>query len=130
MKADKDNFKKLSAVYPSEAKMVWKFRNNCPYKDKDKRIVDYDALVQEISENLPTTKEQKRVKKIVEYLKNYILTYDNQRGYLNYSDKTIIDDMLYGLGVAISSKKYSFSVGFKIFKDKLFNYLRDIKQEF
>lgn len=46
-------------------------------------------------------KKQKRVAKIIKFLKHYINTYDRQIGYLDYSDETIIDDILYGLGTAL-----------------------------
>jgi len=62
------------------------------------------------------TPEQQRVKKAIKFLKRYINTYESQRGYLNYDDTTIIDDILYGLGLALDEKKYSFYSGFMTFK--------------
>jgi len=59
---------------------------------------------------------QKRVKKAIEYLQNYINTYDRQIGYLDYMDETIIDDVLYGLGVALGGKKHEMAPGYRKFK--------------
>ena len=59
---------------------------------------------------------QKHVKRAIEYLKNYMNTYDNQYGYLDYTDETIINDVLYGLGVAVGGRKYEFAQGFAKFK--------------
>ena len=70
------------------------------------------------------TPKQERVKKAVEYLKNYINTYDSQYGYLDYSDAVIIDDILYGLGVALDDKKYQMGSGFKEFKKVLRDHLK------
>ena len=66
---------------------------------------------------------QKRVKKIIESLQHYMDTYDKQLGYLDYSDKTIIEDILYGLGTAIDKKKFSFAPGFDLFKVQLRQHL-------
>lgn len=61
------------------------------------------------------TPEQKRVKKIITYLRKYINTYPKQSGYLNYSDDVIIDDILYGLGAALD-EQYKYASGFYKFK--------------
>ena len=65
------------------------------------------------------TARQKKVKKTIEYLVKYMATYDKQMGYLDYRDETIIDDVLYGLGVAIGGKKYTWANGFAKFKERL-----------
>jgi len=62
-------------------------------------------------------KKQKRVVKIIKSLKHYINTYNRQIGYLDYSDETIIDDILYGLGTALDANKYSFFEGFRELKN-------------
>jgi len=69
------------------------------------------------------TEQQKKVKKAIEYLQNYMQTYDKQGGYLDYTDETIINDVLYGLGVAIGGKEYEFAQGFKKFKKRLITHL-------
>jgi hypothetical protein len=58
------------------------------------------------------TTSQQRVRKAIAYLKNYMDTYDQQVGYLDYSDDTIIRDVLYGLGVALGGNKHRFFDGF------------------
>jgi len=61
------------------------------------------------------TKKQKRVKKIIDSLKEYINTYDTQPDYLNYSEEIIINDMLYGIGIALNNK-YKYYNGYEKFK--------------
>ena len=70
--------------------------------------------------------EQQKMKERIDYLKNYINTYDKQIGYLDYSDKTFIDDVLYGLGVAVDDK-FKLANGFNDFKEFLRNYLKEPK---
>ena len=55
----------------------------------------------------------------IDYLQKYIDTYKSQQGYKKYTLDTYVDDILYGLGVSISSKHYSFLRGFLLFKAKL-----------
>ena len=64
------------------------------------------------------TKKQKRMKEIVNKFQKYVETYDKQHGYLDYTDNTFIDDMLYGIGIAISGD-YKFAQGFFKFKELL-----------
>jgi hypothetical protein len=42
-----------------------------------------------------------RNQQAIDYLKNYITAYDKQAQWEEYSERTILDDMLYGLGVAL-----------------------------
>jgi len=65
------------------------------------------------------TSKQKRMKKAVKYLQDYMNTYSGQSGYLDYADETLIDDVLYGLGVALGPKRYAFARGFRKFKARL-----------
>jgi hypothetical protein len=69
------------------------------------------------------TKSQKRVKLIIEKLQKYINTYSDQLGYLDYSDDTIIYDVLYGLGIALNEKEYKYAMGFNKFKRFLYKYI-------
>ena len=69
--------------------------------------------------------KQKRVKAIIEKLQHYMETYSDQTGYLDYSDETIIDDVLYGLGIAIDDEKYHFNDGYRKFKAKLIKHIGD-----
>ena len=65
----------------------------------------------------------KRMELMVQYLKRYIDTYEDQYGYQNYSDSTLIDDILYGLGVALNPEEHQFASGFDTFKSKLIEHL-------
>jgi hypothetical protein len=69
------------------------------------------------------TPAQERMEKAVAYLKDYIGTYDRQYGYLDYRDETLIDDILYGLGVALGGDAHQFSNGFDKWKAKLREHL-------
>lgn len=68
------------------------------------------------------TPSQERMRFAVESLAQYMATYDKQYGYLDYSDKTFIDDVLYGIGRALS-KDYEYVVGFEKFKARLREHL-------
>jgi len=52
------------------------------------------------------------------YLRNYVNSYDEQHGYQDYSEKTWINDILYGLGVSLSDE-YRLAIGFEKFKERL-----------
>ena len=69
------------------------------------------------------TERQEKVKASIDYLIKYMETYPSQYSYLDYSDKTIIDDVLYGLGIALGGSKYKFAQGFAKFKDVLRDHL-------
>ena len=60
-----------------------------------------------------------RMKKIVSRFQKYVETYSLQQSYCEYSDETFIDDMLYGIGIAIDPNKYKFSTGFDLWKGVL-----------
>jgi len=72
---------------------------------------------------MATKKHQKRIKEAVKYLQNYMRTYSDQPFYENYTDETLINDVLYGLGVAIGGDDNKFANGFEAFKVKLRNHL-------
>jgi len=67
--------------------------------------------------------EQKRMKKAIEYLQKFMNTYDQQYGYLDYRDETLIDDVLYGLGVALDGSEYRMANGFRKFQKRLRKHL-------
>ena len=69
------------------------------------------------------TTAQRRVRRIVKKLQDYMSTYDQQPGYLNYTDETIIEDILYGLGIALEPKKHRCANGFSVFKKQLAKHL-------
>lgn len=68
---------------------------------------------------------QKRMKLMVKYLQRYMDTYDGQYGYENYSDSTLILDLLYGLGVVLDPEEHQFADGFDKWKEKLLKFLKD-----
>lgn len=72
---------------------------------------------------MSTAKQRRRMKKAVEHLQKYMMTYSNQAGYLNYSDETLIDDVLYGLGVALN-ERYRYRDGFDLFRQRLFEHIK------
>lgn len=59
-----------------------------------------------------------KIEKAVEYLKDYINTYENQTGYKDYSDRTFIADILYGLGASLDDE-YQNADGFRKFKEEV-----------
>lgn len=69
------------------------------------------------------TTRQTRITEAVKYLRDYMNTYDQQREYADYSDRTYIDDVLYGLGVSLSTE-YQFAGGYRKFKALLLEHLR------
>lgn len=68
---------------------------------------------------------QRRMKLMVKYLKRYVRIYDKQYGYEDYTDKTLILDILYGLGVAINPVEHRHADGFDRWKEKLIKFLGD-----
>ena len=67
-------------------------------------------------------KRRERMKQIVAYLRGYMNTYDQQPEYLDYPPETLVNDVLYGLGVALSDE-YKYGEGFEKFKSKLLDHL-------
>jgi hypothetical protein len=70
------------------------------------------------------TRKQKKMKSAVAYLQDYMNTYTNQTGYQDYSEETLINDVLYGLGVAIGGKENMYGNGYVKFKDRLRDIIR------
>lgn len=71
-------------------------------------------------------KNQKRAKKVIESLQEYMNTYNKQVGYLDYTDDTIINDVLYGLGIALDKERYSFGKGYHLFAARLREHLKEL----
>ena len=57
----------------------------------------------------------------------YWNTYDKQHGYKSYSVETLIDDALYGLGLAIDPSQFQYANGYKKFKEMLIDHLKESK---
>jgi hypothetical protein len=53
--------------------------------------------------------------KATKSLDNFVSTYKDQLNYSLYSDKTYLNDMLYGLGSSIDEKKYFAAKGYDEF---------------
>jgi len=68
-------------------------------------------------------KKQKRTMEIIESFQEYVKKYTQQVGCCDYTDTIIIDDMLYGLGLALDKDKYYAAPGYDEFKKYLVNYL-------
>lgn len=69
---------------------------------------------------------KKKIVWAVKYLQDYMDNYATQEGYGNYSETTLIDDVLYGLGVALDNK-YSCAQGYDLFKERLCKHLKPKK---
>jgi hypothetical protein len=62
------------------------------------------------------------MEKMVAHLQEYVRTYSDQACYRDYSDKTFIDDVLYGLGIAFG-EQYHGATGYTKFRDVLRQHL-------
>jgi hypothetical protein len=69
------------------------------------------------------TAKQKRMRRAIVYLRDYMETYGAQAGCLNYTDKTLIDDVMYALGVALEPAQYKYARGYDAWKEKLREHL-------
>lgn len=65
------------------------------------------------------TRKQKRMRAIVGRFQEYVRTYSDQAHYDQYRDQTFLDDMLYGIGIAMEPKKWSQGQGYDAFKEML-----------
>ena len=77
-----------------------------------------------MSTNKELTQKQKRMKAAMESMANYMATYEEQIGSIDYSDETFIDDVLYGLGVALEPDKHRYANGFDTWKEQLRKHLQ------
>lgn len=69
----------------------------------------------EMQEEKKMTKEELRMKEIVERFTEYVTTYTNCKDYLKYSDECFVKDMMYGIGYSLNPGKYRFAQGFRRF---------------
>ena len=70
-----------------------------------------------------TKRDPQRMIKAVAALKRYIATYDQQAEYGRYTDGIFIDDILYGLGIALEPEEHKEGIGYEAFKKKLLEHL-------
>ena len=64
------------------------------------------------------------MEKALEFQKEYIETYPDQFDWKNYSAKTYINDMLYGIGASIG-EEFRYADGFDRFKAILRDHLKE-----
>lgn len=69
------------------------------------------------------SKKTKQRRAALKFLTNYFKTYDKQASWDKVSDKTFLDDALYGIGVALDEKQHSYAQGWDRFKEKLLEHL-------
>jgi hypothetical protein len=75
--------------------------------------------------NRNVEKRRKQVRERVKYLQDYVSTYSDQAFYEDYSDKTYVDDMLFGIGLSMSGPAdYTGPVGYERFKQYLREHLK------
>ena len=71
--------------------------------------------------------KQRRMRKAIAYMRNYMVEYHKQTACMDYSDATFIDDVLYGLGVALHGTSCSYANGYEAWKEKLRAHLETAK---
>lgn len=67
----------------------------------------------------------KSMKDIVADFEKYVVTYKSQADYENYSYETFINDMVYGIGLAINPETYMWADGYESFKIDLIEFFRN-----
>ena len=67
---------------------------------------------------------KKVLKKRFAAFKKYIETYDLKKNGCDGRASVVIDDVLYGLGLAIGGKEHEYGDGYKKFKKMLYDKLR------
>lgn len=68
---------------------------------------------------MPLSRKQKRMRAVVARFQEYARTYSDQAHYDQYRDETFLDDMLYGIGIALEPKKWREGRGFDEFREML-----------
>lgn len=99
-------------IYGAEARRYGRRDVGAGRSRNDRGVGAGDAAVS-------TVEQRQRVRRIVKSLQHYMNTYDQQAEYEHYSDVTIINDVLYGLGIALEPEKYYAASGFAWFKERL-----------
>lgn len=72
-------------------------------------------------------KAKKRMREMVAKFQEYVRTYSDQSHFEEYSDKTFLDDMLYGIGLSMqvgTPTDYTGAGGYERFKQKLREHLK------
>ena len=66
-------------------------------------------------------------RKVIESMTEYLQTYPKQAFWEKYTPKTIIDDLVYGLGIAVD-EKYVGASGYRDWKAYLIKFLQDTEK--
>ena len=72
-------------------------------------------------------RQRKRMRQMVAKYQEYVASYDQQSYYADYSDKTFLDDMLYGIGLSMqidTATDYTGAGGYERFKQTLREHLK------
>lgn len=77
------------------------------------------------------SRRQKHMIKTVKAFQEYVAFYSGQRFYQDYSDETFIHDMIYGIGIALNEKEYSWADGYEKWKERLIDtvFKRDVQRQ-
>ena len=67
---------------------------------------------------------RQRTRKCVKRLQKYMAAYTKQVEFYDIANKDLIDDVLYGLGVALGPEQYAWKNGFRLFKARLLKHLQ------
>jgi hypothetical protein len=65
------------------------------------------------------TKNRKEMRDIVARFQEYVATYSNQDFFEIYPINTFIEDMIYGVGIAVEPEKFRGSDGYERFREYL-----------
>lgn len=69
----------------------------------------------------------KQIEQAIDYLQRYMNTYTDQPYYTEYSRDIVLDDILYGLGIALGGERFKYARGYDAWKRLLHERLRDDK---
>lgn len=91
----------------------------CTFRLERRNVPPAKALLATKRKPRQFTDAQRRIILAVGAMQRYVATYTDQEGYRDYSEDTFINDMLYGIGLALDRNKYACAHGFEAFKDEL-----------
>jgi hypothetical protein len=65
------------------------------------------------------TRKQKRMRDIVQRMTEYMTTYTSQYKWVDYSDRCFLDDMFYGVAIALDPERYRAGDGYELFREEI-----------
>lgn len=71
-------------------------------------------------------KRRERMRGIVERFQKYVASYSDQLSYEEYSDDMFIQDMVYGIGIALDPEGHAYANGYRAWRIKLRKMLSDV----